>query len=82
VLPGCSDATGAPNVPLTDISGNNGVTFATLRPVTYQLHFHGADPLNFTEQSCNENLFLASYTSRNRDYFVYPVSQNRKSDDV
>ena len=68
-------------MPLADISGNNGVTFATLRPVTYQLHFHGADALNFTEQSCNENLFLASYTSRDSGYFAYLLSESGKGDD-
>jgi hypothetical protein len=37
---GCSGATGAPNVPLASVLGNNRVTFATLQLVTYQLHFH------------------------------------------
>jgi hypothetical protein len=68
-------------VPLADVLGNNRVTFATLQPVTYQLHLHGADSLNFTERSCNENLFLASYTSRDRGYFAYLLSQSGKRDD-
>ena len=37
-------------MPLAGVLGNNRVTFATLQPVTYQLHFHGADSLNFTER--------------------------------
>ena len=68
-------------MPLAGILGNNRVTFATLQLVTYQLHFHGADSLNFTERGCNENLFLAFYTSRDRGYFAYLLSQSGKGDD-
>jgi hypothetical protein len=70
------------NVTLAGVLGNNRVTFAALPSVTYQLHFHGADWLNFTERGpCNENLFLASYTSRDRGYFGYLLSQGGKGDD-
>jgi hypothetical protein len=78
----CSGAPGAQNVPLADVLSNNRVTFATLQPVTHQLHFHGADWLNFTERGlANENLFLASYTSRDRGYCAYLLSQSGKGDD-
>jgi hypothetical protein len=66
-------------VPLAGILGNNRVTFATLQLVTYQLHFHGAD---YTERgACNENFFLAFYTSRDRGYCAHLLSQGGKSDD-
>ena len=68
-------------MPLASILGNNRVTFARLQPVTYQLHFHGADSLNFTERGCNENLFLASYISRGNGCFAYRLSQSGKRDD-
>jgi hypothetical protein len=68
-------------VQLARVLGNNRVTFATLQPVTSQLHFHSADSLNFTERSCNENLFLSSYTSRDSGYFAYILSQSGKGDD-
>ena len=68
-------------MPLAGVLGNNRVTFAILQPVTYQLHFHGADSLNFSERICNENLFLASYTSRDRGYFAHLLSQGGKRDD-
>ena len=68
-------------MPLARVLGNNRVTFATLQLVAYQLHFHGADWLNFTERgACNENLFLASYTSRDRGYCAYLLSQSGKGD--
>jgi plastocyanin len=44
-------------VPLAGVLGNNRVTFATLQPVTYQLHFHGADWLNFTERGPAMRIF-------------------------
>ena len=69
-------------MPLASVLGNNRVTFATLRPVTHQLHFHGAESLNFTEWACNENLFLASYTTRDRGYFAYLLSESSKGDDI
>ena len=68
-------------MPLAGVLGNNRVTFATLQPVTYQLHFHDVDSLNFTERACNENLFLASYTSRDRGYCAHLLSQSGKGDD-
>ncbi len=45
------------NVTLAGLLGNNRVTFATLPPVTYQLHFHGADWLNFTERGPAMRIF-------------------------
>ena len=44
-------------MPLAGVLGNNRVTFATLQLVTYQLHFHGADWLNFTERGSAMRIF-------------------------
>jgi hypothetical protein len=68
-------------VPLAGILGTNRVTFATLQLVTHQLHFHGADSLNLANGACYENLFLASYTSRDGGYCAHLLSQSGKSDD-
>ena len=49
-------------MPLAGILGNNRVTFARLQPVTYQLHFHGADSLNFTERRLAMRIFSWRFT--------------------
>ena len=45
------------NVTFAGVLGNNRVTFAALPSVTYQLHFHGADWLNFTERGPAMRIF-------------------------
>jgi len=51
--------------------------------VTHTLHFHGAESLNFYQtEGCNENLFLASYISRDGGYSAYLLSQSGESDDI
>ena len=45
------------NVTLAGVLGNNRVTFAALPSVTYQLLFHGADWLNFTERGPAMRIF-------------------------
>jgi len=42
--PAYTDTAGPPDVLLADALGNNCVTFATLRPVTYRLHSPALNP--------------------------------------
>jgi hypothetical protein len=71
------------NIALSGALSNNRVTFTRLKAVTHTLHFHGAESLNFYQtEGCNENLFLASYTGRDRGDSAYLLSQSGESDDI
>ena len=72
-------------MPLAGILGNNRVTFATLQPVTYQLHFHGADSLNFTERGLAMRIFswrLTLVVIAATSLIVYPKAARAMTVDV